>query len=151
MDDTLKRMMRRAIELAEEGASQGEVPVGAVVARNGEVVGEGYNRTIQMQDPTAHAEILALREAARKVGTWKLNDCDLFVTLEPCPMCAGALVLARIRHVYFGAFDPKWGACGTLYDIPEDGRLNHNCKISGGILEQECAKILQGFFEKLRA
>lgn len=144
-------MMRRAIELAEEGASQGEVPVGAVVARNGEVVGEGYNRTIQMQDPTAHAEILALREAARKVGTWKLNDCDLFVTLEPCPMCAGALVLARIRHVYFGAFDPKWGACGTLYDIPEDGRLNHKCKISGGILEQECAKILQGFFEKLRA
>jgi len=144
-------MMRRAIELAEHGAALGEVPVGAVVVRNGKVIGEGFNRTIQMQDPTAHAEILALREAAQRVGSWKLNECELFVTLEPCPMCAGALVLARIKHVYFGAFDPKWGACGTLYSIPEDRRLNHNCKITGGILEQECAKILQGFFEKLRA
>jgi len=143
--------MRRAIELAEHGAALGEVPVGAVVVRNGKVIGEGFNRTIQMQDPTAHAEILALREAAQRVGSWKLNECELFVTLEPCPMCAGALVLARIKHVYFGAFDPKWGACGTLYSIPEDRRLNHNCKITGGILEQECAKILQGFFEKLRA
>lgn len=151
MDDTLKSMMRRAIELAEHGAALGEVPVGAVVVRNGKVIGEGFNRTIQMQDPTAHAEILALREAAQRVGSWKLNECELFVTLEPCPMCAGALVLARIKHVYFGAFDPKWGACGTLYSIPEDRRLNHNCKITGGILEQECAKILQGFFEKLRA
>lgn len=151
MNDILEKMMNRAIGLAKIGAAQGEVPVGAVVVKEDRIIGEGYNQTVQRQDPTAHAEILAIRDAAQRLGTWKLEGCKIFVTLEPCPMCAGALVLARIKHVVFGAFDPKGGACGTLYNIPRDGRLNHNCEVTGGILEQECAKILQVFFDRLRS
>lgn len=142
--------MEHALRLAARAAARGEVPVGAVVIREGKVAGEGYNRREETHDPTAHAEILALRQAARALGRWRLDDCDLYVTLEPCPMCAGALVMARIRRVFFGARDAKWGSCGTLYDIPRDARWNHSCKMRGGILAEDCAKMLREFFQAQR-
>ncbi|MFP4482500.1 MAG: nucleoside deaminase [Thermovirgaceae bacterium] len=131
-EETLRAWMTYALNMAAIGAAEGEIPVGAVVVQNGKPVGKGFNRREATSDPTAHAEIVAIREAALELSRWRLDDCDLYVTLEPCPMCAGALVMARIRRLFYGAKDPRWGACGTLYDIPRDPRWNHSCKIRGG-------------------
>lgn len=142
--------MRLAIEQARLAESIDEVPVGAVVVCAGHVVGRGHNRRIADSDPTAHAEMIAIRQASAGRGDWRLDDCDLFVTLEPCPMCAGAAVLARIRRIVFGPTDPKAGACGTLMNLAADARLNHRVELVGGVLEAECRELLQSFFKRQR-
>jgi tRNA(adenine34) deaminase len=143
-------LMRRALEEAALAAEQGEVPVGAVVARDGEVLAAAHNERETLRDPTAHAELLALRRAARELGSWRLTDCTLYATLEPCPMCAGALHAARISRLVYAAPDPKAGAAGTLYDLPADRRLNHTYPCKGGVLRNESAALLRTFFEQRR-
>jgi tRNA(adenine34) deaminase len=139
--------MRRALAVAERAPAGGDVPIGAVVLDSrGEVVAEGYNRREADADPTAHAEVLALRAAAREVGQWRLEGCTLVVTLEPCTMCAGALVLARVDRVVFGAFDPKAGAVGSLWDVVRDPRLNHRPEVVAGVLAEDCGLLLREFF-----
>jgi tRNA(adenine34) deaminase len=139
--------MRRALAVAEQARAGGDVPIGAVVLDSrGEVVAQGYNRREADADPTAHAEVLALRAAAREVGQWRLDGCTLVVTLEPCTMCAGALVLARVDRVVFGAFDPKAGAVGSLWDVVRDPRLNHRPEVVVGVLAEECGRVLWEFF-----
>jgi tRNA(adenine34) deaminase len=149
MDDH-ERWMRAAIAEAEAAAAHDDVPIGAVIVRDGEVVGRGHNRREADQDPTAHAEILALREAARTLGSWRLDGCTLYVTLEPCAMCAGATVLARLPRLVFAADDPKAGAVGALWDIPRDERLNHRVEVIRGVLADECGALLRDFFEARR-
>ncbi|MBX5476525.1 MAG: tRNA adenosine(34) deaminase TadA [Clostridia bacterium] len=144
--------MRRALELARRAADVGDVPVGAViVSPEGAVLGEGYNRREADGDPTAHAEVVALRQAARALGHWRLEGCTIYVTLEPCAMCAGALVLARVRRLVFGASDPKAGAVGSLYNIAQDARLNHRLEVTSGVLAEEAAALLRAFFRERRA
>ena len=143
--------MREALALAAEAAAAGEVPVGAVVVRGGEIVGRGYNRPITSSDPTAHAEIVALREAAQALGNYRLPGCDLYVTLEPCAMCVGAMVHARIARVVYGARDPKTGACGSIVDLPALAQWNHHGLFSGGLLEAECGAVLRRFFAERRS
>jgi len=142
--------MRRALAAAELAGGRGEVPVGAVVVVGDEVVAIAHNERETGGDPTAHAEILALRRAAAALGRWRLLDADLFVTMEPCPMCAGALVNARLRRLYFGCDDPKAGAVRTLYTLAEDPRLNHRVEVFPGVLAAEGAALLRGFFSRLR-
>ena len=143
--------MRRAIELAAAAARAGDVPVGAVVlSAQGEVLGEGRNLREVEGDPTAHAEVVAIRAAAARLGVWRLEGCTLVVTMEPCPMCAGAVVLSRVERVVFGAFDPKLGACGSVWDIPRDRRATHRAEVVGGVLEDECADIVRRFFDDHR-
>lgn len=143
--------MARPLELAAAAAQVGDVPVGAVVvSAAGEVVGEGANVREARQDPTGHAEVVALREAARHTGSWRLDGCTVVVTLEPCPMCAGALLLARVATVVFGAWDPKAGACGSVWDLARDRRANHWVEVVGGVREQECAGLLLDFFAARR-
>jgi tRNA(adenine34) deaminase len=144
-------LMRRALEAAEQAAGRGEVPVGAVVAIGGEVIAVAHNERETGADPTAHAEILALRRAAAARGSWRLCDAELFVTMEPCPMCAGALVNARIKRLYFGCDDPKAGAVRTLYSLVDDPRLNHRVEVVPGVLAAEGAALLRGFFSRLRS
>jgi tRNA(adenine34) deaminase len=146
---TAEEYMRQALALARESAKEGEVPVGAVIVRNGEIIGRGRNRREGLKNALAHAEIEAINKACRRLGGWRLFDCDLYVTLEPCPMCAGAIINARISRVFYGAKDPKAGCCGTvvdLFSLP----FNHRPACEGGILTQECAEELSGFFAKLR-
>jgi tRNA(adenine34) deaminase len=143
--------MRRAITLAEHAAAEGEVPVGAVLVRDDEIIGEGWNCPISTQDPTAHAEIQALRDAAHRVGNYRLPDSVLYVTLEPCVMCAGAIVHARVARVVYGATDPKAGACGSVFDLlPSDNRFNHRTGCDGGLLAEPCATLLRAFFRARR-
>ena len=142
--------MREALALAGEAAAAGEVPVGAVVVKDGRVIGRGYNRPISSADPTAHAEIVALREAAKAEGNYRLTGCELYVTLEPCAMCVGAMVHARIARVVFGARDPKTGACGSIVDLPAIGHWNHHGVFTGGLLEDECGALLRAFFAARR-
>jgi len=142
--------MRLALEEARAAAAGGDVPVGAVVARGDEVLARAGNAREREQDPTAHAEILALRQAARAVGSWHLEGCALYVTLEPCAMCAGALVLARIDRLVLGAADPKAGFAGSLGDIVRDGRLNHEVEVTVGVLAEECGEVLRAFFAERR-
>jgi len=150
-DDTDAAWMRRALTLAERAAAEGEVPVGAVLVRDGTILGEGWNRPIAAQDPTAHAEIQALRDAAQRCGNYRLPDTTLYVTLEPCPMCAGAIVHARVREVIYGAPDPKGGACGSVFDLlPSDARFNHRTNCRGGVLGDDCAEHLRSFFRARR-
>ena len=143
-----QEIMTQVLELAEQAGTQGDVPVGALVVRQGEIVGRGYNRREQDSDPCAHAEILALREAGKRLGTWHLEDCELYVTLEPCTMCAGAIVSARIGRLVFGAWDTKAGAAGSVRDVVRDGRLNHQVEVLGGVREDECAMLLRCFFRE---
>ena len=143
--------MRMALEEARRAEARGEVPVGAVLVRDGRVVGRSHNLRESTQDPTAHAEMLAVREAARRLGTWRLHGVTVYVTLEPCPMCAGALVNARVDRVVWGCDDPKAGATRTLYDIGSNPRLNHRFEARGGLLAEPCARLLSGFFERIRA
>jgi tRNA(adenine34) deaminase len=144
------RLMRLALEEARAAAAGGDVPVGAVVARGDEVVARAGNAREREQDPTAHAEILALRQAAQAAGSWHLEGCMLYVTLEPCAMCAGALVLARIDRLVLGAADPKGGFAGSLGDIVRDGRLNHEVEVTVGVLAEECGEVLRAFFADRR-
>lgn len=142
--------MRRAIELAGRAAAQGEVPVGALVVREGEVVGEGWNQPITLKDPTAHAEMLALRAAAIAVDDYRLGGTTLYVTLEPCPMCAAALVHARVARLVFGAWDPRQGAAGSAFNFLASRELNHRVDCFGGVLADDCGALLKRFFEARR-
>ena len=142
--------MREALGLASEAAAASEVPVGAVVVKDGEIIGRGYNRPITTSDPTAHAEIIALREAARALGNYRLTGCELYVTLEPCAMCVGAMVHARLARVVYGAADPKTGACGSIVDLPGLATFNHHGRFEGGILADECSGVLKRFFAERR-
>jgi tRNA(adenine34) deaminase len=142
--------MRLALAEASKAAACGEVPIGAVVVRDDEVVAIAHNRRETDRDPTAHAEVLAIRSAAAALGAWRLSGCTLYVTIEPCPMCAGAIVLARIDELVFGASDPKAGACGTLMDVVRDERLNHQVGVVSGVLADECAGLMREFFARRR-
>jgi tRNA(adenine34) deaminase len=140
-----------ALNQARAAFEADEVPVGAVILCQGEVVGEGYNQRETLRDPTAHAEMIAITQAAESLGSWRLTDCTLYVTLEPCPMCAGAIVQARIPTVVYGTSDPKAGACHSVYQITDDERLNHRCAVLGGVLRDDCRAILQEFFGAQRS
>jgi tRNA(adenine34) deaminase len=142
--------MKMALREANKALELGEVPVGAVIVHNGAVVGRGHNQTEGLKDPTAHAEILAITAAANTLGSWRLEDCTLYVTLEPCTMCGGAIVLARIPHLVFAAFDPKAGACGSVHNVVQKEELNHRVEITAGILEPEGRVLLKDFFRDLR-
>jgi tRNA(adenine34) deaminase len=142
--------MRRALDLAGRAAAEGEVPVGAVVVRGEELLGEGWNRPIAARDPTAHAEILALRSAAQAAGDYRLGGATLYVTLEPCPMCAAAIAHARIARLVFGAWDPRQGAAGSAFDLVRAPEMNHRVDSFGGVLSEECGGLLRGFFAARR-
>jgi len=142
--------MRWALKEAQKAYSQKEVPVGAVVIEKDRIIGRGYNQTITLQDPTAHAEMIAISAAANALKSWHLEDCSIYVTLEPCAMCAGAIVLARIKRLVFGTLDPKSGACGSLRNIVQDHRLNHRVDVVSGVCEQEASELLKSFFQNLR-
>ncbi len=146
-----ERWMRAALELARQAYDEGEVPIGAVIVHDGRIIGEGYNQRESLKDPTAHAEMIAITQAAQSLESWRLLDCKIYVTLEPCPMCAGAIVLARISTVIYGTNDPKAGACHSLFQITDDSRLNHRATVLGGVLQPECKGLLQDFFAAQRA
>lgn len=146
-----EKFMKEALDEARKAYEIGEVPIGAVVVRGGEVVARAHNLRETQKDPTAHAEVLAMRRASEALGGWRLFGCELYVTIEPCPMCAGAAVNARIDRIVYGATDAKAGACHTLYEIPQDERLNHRCVVQGGVLQEECAAIMSAFFAERRA
>ncbi len=144
------QFMAAAIDQANIALKNGDVPVGAVIAYEDQIIAKGYNQRHQLNDPTAHAEIIALTAVAEYIGNWRLHGCSIYATLEPCCMCAGALVLARIDRLIYGCEDPKAGACGSLYNIVQDERLNHKLEITKGILAEDCAKLLQDFFRNKR-
>lgn len=148
--DDYQRWMALAFREAELAAEEQEVPVGAVVIQHGRVIGRGHNRTIALHDATAHAEMIALTAAFEYVGDWRLEDCLLVSTLEPCAMCAGAAVLARIKTIVYGARDVRFGGCATLFTIPTDSRLNHRCELVGGIGGEQSAALLRSFFQQVR-
>ena len=143
--------MEFALKEAELAYKRKEVPVGAILVKKARIIGKGYNQTETLRDPTAHAEMIAITAGAAQAGNHRLEDCTLYVTLEPCSMCAGAIVLARIPRLVFGTADPKAGACGTLYNITQDERLNHRVTLAKGVLERQCAAILKEFFSKVRS
>ena len=145
-----QRFMRAAIESARIAEENGDVPIGAVIVYKNQIIGKAYNQREQLQDPTAHAEIIALTQAAAAKESWRLNGCTMYVTLEPCPMCAGALVLARMDRLVYGCDDPKAGGCGSLYNIIQDERLNHRLEVTSGVLEEQCRRQLQEFFAQRR-
>lgn len=145
-----ERYMRMAIDAALVAEENGDVPIGTVIVRENRVIARAYNQREQLKDPTAHAEIIALTQAAAFVQSWRLYGGTIYVTLEPCPMCAGALVLARLDRLVYGCADPKTGACGSLYDIVRDGRLNHRLEVTAGVLADDCARLLQDFFKQRR-
>lgn len=146
----MKKYMQEALDQAQEAAEAGEVPVGAVIVRDGQIIAKAHNMTEQMKDPTAHAEILAIRQAAKALGGWRLTGCQMFVTTEPCSMCAGAIVWARIEKLYIGTMDPKAGACGSVFNIPQEEKLNHRVEIENGLMEEECSQLMKTFFKKIR-
>ena len=145
-----QRFMRVAIEAAGIAEENGDVPIGAVIVYKNQIIGKAYNQREQLKDPSAHAEIIALTQAAAFMESWRLNGCTIYVTLEPCPMCAGALVLSRMDRLVYGCDDPKTGACKSLYNIVQDERLNHRLEVTSGVLADECSKLLQDFFQKRR-
>ena len=145
-----EKWMRGALQEANLAFKKKEVPVGAVVVYQDKIIGRGHNQTETLNDPTAHAEILAIGAAANYLNSWRLSEAVLYVTLEPCAMCAGAIVLARMKKLVFGAFDPKAGACGSLYNLVQDGRLNHQVEVIPEVLKEDCSGLLQAFFKELR-
>ena len=145
-----EKWMKAAFREAEKAFEQDEVPIGAVVVKNGIIIGRGYNQCESLNDPTAHAEIIAITSAANTIKNWRLKDCQLYVTKEPCPMCAGALVNARMNMVIFGMYDEKEGCCGSLYQLCRDNRFKHQLIVKGGIMEDPCTLIIQEFFKKQR-
>ena len=153
MDPTLptdNHFMIRALELAQQAADRGEVPVGAVVVRNGKIIGQGHNQPIASHDPTAHAEIMAMRDASKNLSNYRLTGCDIYVTIEPCTMCVGAMVHARIRQIFFGALEPRAGALTSQLQLMEDDLFNHSILWEGGILADQCATLLRDFFRQKR-
>ena len=149
--DSEDHFMKLAIEQAKIAEENGDVPIGAVIVYKDQIIGKAYNQREQLQDPTAHAEIIALTQAAAYLESWHLNGCTMYVTLEPCPMCAGALVLSRMDRLVYGCDDAKTGACKSLYNIVQDDRLNHRLEVTSGVLGEECRLQLQNFFEQKRA
>jgi len=142
--------MRMALEEAARASAVGEVPIAALIVQAGQVLAQTHNYRELWQDPTAHAEVIAIRSAATALGTWRLTDTTIYVTVEPCSMCIGAIILARVSRVVFGAWDPKAGACGSVFNLPSEPRLNHQVAVTGGILEQESQALIQRFFKELR-
>ncbi|MEJ2702306.1 MAG: tRNA adenosine(34) deaminase TadA [Sedimentisphaerales bacterium] len=149
-NDSDDRYMKLALEQAQVAEENDDVPIGAVIVYENQVIGKAYNQREQLKDPTAHAEIVALTQAAAFLENWRLHGCTIYVTLEPCPMCAGALVLARLDRLVYGCDDPKTGACGSLYNIVQDERLNHRLEVTNGVLEEMCREQLQQFFARRR-
>ena len=141
--------MQQALKCAETAQDKDEVPIGAVIVKDNKIIAKGYNKSITLKDTTAHAEIVAIRKACKKLNNYRLNDCSMYVTIEPCSMCMGALILARVKNLYFGAKDIKAGACGSIVDIPKT-KTNHKIKIYSGLLEQDCARIIKEFFKNKR-
>lgn len=154
MDDISRDLnsfyMKEALKEARKALRKDEIPVGAVIVKDGAILSRGHNQKEHKSDPTLHAELIAIRKASRKLGTWRLNGCDMYVTLEPCAMCAGALIQARIRRLCFGAPDPKAGAAGSVIDLLAEERFNHKVEVLKGVLEEECSSILRDFFRELR-
>jgi tRNA(adenine34) deaminase len=150
MNEEDRHYMNEAIEEAKKAESIMEVPIGAVIVQDGEIIAKGHNLRETEQRSIAHAELLAIDEACRKMGTWRLETATLYVTLEPCPMCAGAIVLSRVKRVVFGAYDPKGGCAGTLMNLLEEEKFNHQAEVEGGVLEEECGQLLTNFFRKIR-
>jgi len=145
-----EQFMRLALDQAKIAEENGDVPIGAVIVHQNQIIGKAYNQREQLKDPTAHAEIIALTQAAAALQSWRLTGCTMYVTLEPCPMCAGALVLARIDRLVYGCDDPKTGACKSLYNIVQDERLNHRLEVTTGVLADDCSRLLQDFFQQKR-
>jgi tRNA(adenine34) deaminase len=150
IDEHDRRYMLKAFTLAKKAASEGDSPVGAVIVQNGRVIGSGYNRIEAEKDPTAHAEIIALRRAVKALHDWRLPEATLYATLEPCIMCAAALVHARVRRIVFGARDERWGGFGSLFDFAHDPRINHEIEVVSGVMEKEAADLLRSFFRQIR-
>ena len=144
------KYMFAALQEAEKAFEEDEVPVGAVVVYKNKIIGRGYNQVEKLKDATAHAEMIALTAASSFIGNWRLNECDMFVTLEPCIMCTGAMLFSRIRRLYFASYDPKFGACGSLYNLAEEGKYNHRIEVISGIYSEESTKLLTHFFNKVR-
>ena len=142
--------MYAALQEAMKAFEEDEVPVGAVIVHNNKIISRGYNQVEKLKDATAHAEMIAITSAANRLGTWRLNECALYVTIEPCIMCTGAIINSRIKEIYFGAQDTKFGACGSIYNIPEESKTNHHLKVYSSLLADECSSIMKEFFEKLR-
>ena len=154
MDNSLltpQHFMKQALAEAKKAGTEGEIPIGAVIVRNGEIIAAARNMREKENDATSHAEIIAIREAGKKIGSWRLSECDMYVTLEPCPMCAGALIQSRIRTLYYGASDPKAGAAGSVVNLLSIKDFNHKVDVIAGILEDECASLLKEFFKDLRS
>lgn len=145
-----EKYMSIALKYANKSLLSGDVPIGAIIVLNNKIIGRGYNKVEKLKNPNAHAEIIAIEQAVKKIDYKHLLECEMYVTLEPCSMCAGAIVLARLKKIYIGASDPKTGACGSLYNIVNDNRLNHRCEIEYSVLENECSSIIKGFFSELR-
>lgn len=144
------KLMYAALQEAEQALLEDEVPVGAVVVHDNKIIGRGYNQVEKLKDATAHAEMIAITAASNHLADWRLNECDIYVTLEPCIMCAGALLASRIKNVFFSAFDPKFGACGSIYNVAEEGKYNHEITIFSGLYESESRQLLNTFFTKKR-
>jgi len=144
------RFMFAALQEAEKALEENEVPVGAVVVKENKIIGRGYNQVERLKDATAHAEMIAITSAANHIGNWRLSECSIYVTLEPCVMCTGALLASRIKELYFSTFDPKFGACGSVYNLAEDGKTNHKINVYSGIYAEESKKLLEEFFNKLK-
>lgn len=143
--------MKAALKEAEKAFSQNEVPIGAVIALGDKIIARGYNQVEKLKDATAHAEMIALTSAANHLQNWRLNECELYVTVEPCLMCIGASLLSRVKRIYFGIFDPKFGACGSLYNAAQDGKTNHSIEVYSGIMLEECVSIMEKFFKEKRS
>ncbi len=146
----MNKYMIEALEEAKKAEKIGEIPIGAIIEKDGQIIGRGHNPLDTLKDPTAHAECLAIKDAADHLGGWRLTGCNMYVTIEPCSMCSGAMVWSRINKVYIGAMDPKGGACGSIFNIVQEERLNHFIEIEAGIMEEECRQIVQDFFKRLR-
>ena len=145
-----EKFMQEALKEARKAYKKLEIPVGAVIVRDGEIIAKAHNIKEEKKDTTKHAEILAIQKASKKLGTWRLNDCEMYVTLEPCPMCAGAIIQARLKKIYIGTMDEKTGACGSVLNLLEDYKFNHIVEVENGIMKQECESMLKEFFVKLR-
>ncbi len=150
-DEIDKNFMQEALSMAQEAVEHNEIPIGAVIVQNNKIIGRGRNKRKECSSPLAHAEIEALNDAAKYIDNWRFDDATIYVTLEPCVMCAAALVQARIKRIVFGAYDVKGGGCGSLYNIPQDERFYHTCQITSGVLEEDARKILQKFFKQKRS
>jgi tRNA(adenine34) deaminase len=150
MTDLHTQFMQAALDLAKQAATDGEVPVGAIIVKDGEIIGRGSNAPISLSDPSAHAEIQAMRDAAKTIGNYRLVDCTLYVTLEPCVMCTGAIQHARIAKLIYGANDPKTGACGSVINLMTESKLNHHTEVMGGVMAEECGALLSTFFKERR-